>query len=149
MTNNKTRTIIGIISCMAISSLPVISLAATIGIDTLADSYHNPTRYHYTSTTDPTATRYLVIQTIPQTTILHQGDSILYQTDNGPHQATITTINTQDDLIYANGLTTPLHPHEIIGKITTSLPNNPWTQLCLQLWDFTTQTLNPITTLNL
>jgi hypothetical protein len=150
MNHHTVKTILSSAVCIIICSLPFVTLAATLGVDTLVDSYRNPNHYHYTTSTDTKSTaRYLITQTIPQTNILHKGDTILYESENGPQSGTITAITNPDNLIYATGLATPIHPREIIGRVTASLTQDPWSLLTLQLWDLTTQTLNPCTLLNL
>jgi hypothetical protein len=144
------RTILASTTCLIICSLPFLTLTTILGIDTLVDSYRNPHNYHYTTNTDTQGTaHFLITQTIPQTSNLHAGDTILYTDRNGIQTGTILALDNPDHLIYTTGLSTPIHPHEIIGKVTASLTQDPWSQLTLQLWDLTTQTLNPCTLLNL
>lgn len=149
MRNRTKRTLLGCILCVIISSLPFVTLATSLGIETMVDTYQHPDHYHYLKDTQPSAS-YLILQDVPETDLLQKGDTILFQDNDNIKQGIITAINTNTDVVYTTtGLITPIHPHEILGRLTASLTPNPWTLLCLQLWDLTTHTLNPCTLLPL
>jgi hypothetical protein len=102
--------------------------------------------------TSPTPPAYLITQAT-STTILQQGDTILYQTADGIHTGTITTLTTSHSaticLVSTDATDHLIHTEDIVGRITSTLHDDPWTLLCLHLWDLTTHTLNPAALLNL
>jgi hypothetical protein len=150
------HTIITILTCAIIISLPFITLITCLGADTFLDSYRHPNQFTYRKNTAPnpldTNAAYLITEDATPTT-LHQGDTILYRTLDGIQTGTISALATSHGtlvcLVASNTNDTIIHPWDIVGRITATLHDDPWTLLTLHLWDLTTHTLNPCALLNL
>jgi len=142
-------TILKGLAAIIILCLPFITLIASLGPDTLLDTYRHPDQYRYITGSSPSSQatqRYLLLKDLHQSDAVQKGDPILYQDDDGLHSATVcAVIPPPTNLVYIATDTADhaICPHDILGRITGSLDQSPWSLLALQVWDLTAHTLNP------
>ncbi len=161
--NKKTqKELTTILILFTLINIPFIITGRLIGFQALIDTFNHPTGYQYLKLNQQTMTQQnlnnmLILQktTHPDFT-LNPKDTILYINNDGDVALdTIHTITTHGPLtqIYlkSNNPTNQkntIHNEYILGKVLTTVDNNPLTTLSLTIWDETIHHLNIHSILN-
>ena len=123
-------------------------------MDIFLDSFENANFYQYiksdTIDFEGNTGKYLIIQTPshPDFSIFN-GDAIYYLKDEGGLLCrTVSHVDQQKSLskyytvCFNQIIEEPVYDEQILGKVVSVLDNNPWTNLALQVWDYSINNLN-------
>ena len=142
---------------IALVNLPFVTMAGLIGLDEFTDSFENPESYQYFKTNkielETDNTGFIVVQkpSHPDFSI-HPGDDIFFYKDEGGLMCrSIYHVHDQGFIkkyyvVLVDGSVDedPIFESQIIGKVVSTVDNNPWNMLSLKFWDASINNLNAV-----
>lgn len=138
-----------------IATIPFISAASQMTLETFIDSFENPE--HYLSLQNNNIIKsasqngdYIIIQksTCPDFTI-KEHDEIIYFENNGDIKCSIVLYKSQAGTIKQyytinkdKSTTDSVYENQIIGKIIKTMDDNIWNSISIKTWDISIHQLN-------
>lgn len=140
-----------------IANLPFLTVAQLMGTEVFLESFHHPGVYQYINAyqvnDNMISKGYLILETTShQPCLIQNGDTILYRTGEGAVRCEqVLNVALRQGIAIYYTLTSgdcdikgPIYKAQILGKVTSTIDDNIWNALCLQLWDFSTKNLNAL-----
>ncbi|MEM4258617.1 MAG: hypothetical protein QXL17_05640 [Candidatus Thermoplasmatota archaeon] len=153
MEKKTTNHIIKFVAFLIIANLPFLTMTNILGFNGFIDSFINHTYYTYYKTDElgikNRNTPYLIIQkaTHPQFSI-NIGDTIFYIKNNGDLICSSVDNVQIEEIIERYHVINPekndelVYPSQILGKVVSTIDDNPWNSLSLKIWDLSINNLN-------
>ena len=157
MEKKRINDIVKICAFIALVNLPFITITQLVGMDTFLDSFDNPDSYQYFKTNKLDLTipneGYIVLQKTSHPDFAPiAGDTIFYLKDEGglmcreiyhgsdrESMKKYYIINFDDEIDID-----PIYEYQIVGKIVSTIDNNIWNKLSLEIWDASINNLNAV-----
>ncbi len=140
-----------------IVNLPYLTITCSMGTEFFFETFEQPDNYKYIHCTPKLTNQhshtYLLIQKpTAEHYHLQEGDHVCYITDTGflaTKQISCININTPTPKYYLHTTTEnqeleTIYHHQILGKVITTIDENIWTTISLDLWEASRQNLNAV-----